>query len=61
MQYFHGTHIIIRDAVKKREKIGFFFPKRREGLLQKPNFIIPLIWDILVRKDGVKSLISQFI
>ena len=41
---------MLRDAFKKGGK----------GLFQKPNFFITLVWDILGRREGVKTLIPDF-
>ena len=40
---------------KKIENFGGFILKGGRGSPQKPNFCIPLIWDILVRREGVKT------
>ena len=51
----------LRDAIKKKiENFGGNVLKGGRGSFQKPNFIIPLIWDILGWREGVKSLIFQF-
>ena len=49
------------QSKKKIEKFGGFILKGGRGSFPKPNFIIPLIWDILGRREGVKSLISHFL
>ena len=49
-----------RHQKKKIENFGGNVLKGGRGSFQKPNFIIPLIWEILGRREGVKSLISQF-
>ena len=53
---------LFRDAIKKKiENFGGFILKGGRGSPQKPNFCIPLIWDILVRREGVKTWIPKFI
>ena len=55
-----GTRaFVLGTQSKKIEKFGGFILKG--GSFQVPNFIIPLIWDILVRREGVKNLISQIL
>ena len=46
---------------KKIENFGGFILKGGRGSPQKPNFCIPLIWDILVRREGVKTWIPKFV
>ena len=60
MNYF-GT----QSKKKEIEKFGGFILKGGRGSPQKPNFCIPLIWDILVRREGSKpefpNLYANFI
>ena len=51
----YPLYLIFRDAFKKSAKFRTFVLKGWSGSFQEPNFFMPLIWDILGKREGVKT------